>query len=266
MRGTDVDWKAICQVLEGMEPERTHQGFLARSLDQLRAVVAFDHGFACMSHATALASGRYPVSPHAPCVYSVKDLSLSFWTAYCLGDKASDLLINRDPTRLLFTALPRVLPVDWARAAGSSDVRPLLARNGTRYAVTICNDVDTSGWGFRISLYRGNGTPFSERDCAMLRALYPHFHNLYQALTDPGGWSEVRVRRIACSAGLSKREVEVALLLSRRLSSSEIAERLFISRHTVEKHLEHIYGKLRAEGRSEARGLLTGDGPAPLAR
>ena len=68
-----------------------------------------------------------------------------------------------------------------------------------------------------------------------------------------------RVQDAAAAAGLSRREQDVAVLLSRRLSIREIADRLFISRHTVEKHMQHIYWKLNAGGKADVRRLLLGD-------
>ena len=57
-------------------------------------------------------------------------------------------------------------------------------------------------------------------------------------------------------ADLSPREIEIAVLLARRLSTAEIADQLFISPRTVSKHLEHIYMKLRASRRSDVRQIL----------
>jgi DNA-binding CsgD family transcriptional regulator len=57
-------------------------------------------------------------------------------------------------------------------------------------------------------------------------------------------------------ADLSPREIEIAQLLTHRLSTAEIADRLFISPKTVSKHLEHIYLKLNATRRSDARRIL----------
>ena len=57
-------------------------------------------------------------------------------------------------------------------------------------------------------------------------------------------------------AGLSRRESEIAALLTQRLSTAEIADQLFISPKTVSKHLEHIYLKLNASRRSDARRIL----------
>jgi HD-GYP domain-containing protein (c-di-GMP phosphodiesterase class II) len=53
-------------------------------------------------------------------------------------------------------------------------------------------------------------------------------------------------------AGLSDREVEVLRLISRGLRSREVAEQLFISRKTVEHHIEHIYAKIGVRTRPAA--------------
>jgi DNA-binding CsgD family transcriptional regulator len=59
------------------------------------------------------------------------------------------------------------------------------------------------------------------------------------------------MRLDATRLGLTRREHEIALLLSERLSMSEIADRLFISRRTAEKHAENIYGKFGIRKKQE---------------
>jgi DNA-binding NarL/FixJ family response regulator len=51
---------------------------------------------------------------------------------------------------------------------------------------------------------------------------------------------------------LSAREVEVLLLLDERLATDEIAQRLFISEHTVRSHVKSLLKKLGVSSRREA--------------
>lgn len=61
---------------------------------------------------------------------------------------------------------------------------------------------------------------------------------------------------------LSQRETEILLQVADGLTNREIAEKLFISRYTVECHVKHIYRKLavssrvRAVSEARSRGLL----------
>lgn len=67
-----------------------------------------------------------------------------------------------------------------------------------------------------------------------------------------------RLRNYAASApapsrgawdSLTRAERQVASLIAEGLSNREVAERLVISRHTVESHLKHIFAKLRISSR-----------------
>lgn len=63
-------------------------------------------------------------------------------------------------------------------------------------------------------------------------------------------------------AGLSPREIEVLRLVAADLNSQVIAERLFVSEHTVHRHIANIFRKLSVSSRAAAvakaarRGLL----------
>ena len=52
--------------------------------------------------------------------------------------------------------------------------------------------------------------------------------------------------------GLTVREVEVLLLIARGLSNPEIADALYISRHTIKTHINRIFAKTSSATRAEA--------------
>ena len=62
---------------------------------------------------------------------------------------------------------------------------------------------------------------------------------------------------------LSRKEVEVAILVAQGNTNKAIATQLFNSERTIDNHVQHIYNKLNIDSRAELalwvqeRGLLT---------
>lgn len=65
----------------------------------------------------------------------------------------------------------------------------------------------------------------------------------------------------AATGVLTRREREIAELVASGLSNREIATRLFISKRTVDAHVEHIFGKLEISSRVQLTVLLQDQSP-----
>jgi non-specific serine/threonine protein kinase len=74
------------------------------------------------------------------------------------------------------------------------------------------------------------------------------------------GLFEPNQRRVAHAAaaghGLSRRELQVATLVSEGHTNREIGKRLFISERTVDNHVEHILEKLQFRSRAQIGAWL----------
>ncbi|HEY1514544.1 MAG TPA: helix-turn-helix transcriptional regulator [Gaiellaceae bacterium] len=92
---------------------------------------------------------------------------------------------------------------------------------------------------------RAGDKDFAERDRDILQLLRPFLVALHERFDAPGP------ERTNCD-GLTDREVEVLGWVARGKTNHEIAALLVVSPHTIRKHLEHCYEKLRVHTRTAA--------------
>ena len=59
---------------------------------------------------------------------------------------------------------------------------------------------------------------------------------------------------------LTRREKEIAALVAAGLGNREIAARLFLSKRTVDSHMEHIFTKLGFSSRTQLASWVLGQG------
>jgi DNA-binding CsgD family transcriptional regulator len=58
-------------------------------------------------------------------------------------------------------------------------------------------------------------------------------------------------------AAMTKSELAVAQLVANGLTNREVADRLFVSPHTVSTHLRHVFAKLEVNSRVDLTRLTT---------
>lgn len=105
-------------------------------------------------------------------------------------------------------------------------------------------------------------TDYTDRERTLLAILRPHLAQIHIN-------AESR-RRVGGSWGLTPREAEVLGWVARGKTNAEIAAALFISPHTVRKHLENLFEKLgvrtRTAAAAHARAALTTKDELPGSR
>lgn len=101
------------------------------------------------------------------------------------------------------------------------------------------------------TLHRAGGD-FTVRDRALLEAVSPHLRAAWERTAAP---RPPAAAELATALPITAREAEVLEQLAAGLTNDGIAQRLGISRHTVVRHVEHIYAKLGVNTRVGAAGV-----------
>lgn len=243
-----ISWKQIATALEAIEDGGTPEGVFARAVEQLNLLAPSDQGVAVPN--MNLDEIRQRVGRPNPQMFTL-NAPPGYWDDYVEYYEALDPRQNKD----YYMAHSGVVTVDQISLYKTEFGHDFLRRYGVRHCLCLSNLAQTGGTGFLLCLHRGNGT-FTETEVEAASALFPHIQKLSRLATGPAGQRASVARVAAAAAGLSAREQDVAVLLAERLSIREIADRLFISRHTVAKHMQHIYWKLKADGKADVRRLL----------
>jgi ATP/maltotriose-dependent transcriptional regulator MalT len=157
--------------------------------------------------------------------------------AHCGG------IVGRDPELLAHAAASHHDP--WARASAAEDLGAvLIARNNPDGAVTHLDDA-----------LGGYGRASAERDLARirrrLRKLGIRRRNRAPAGRPAAGWGS-----------LTETERVTVTLVAEGLTNHQVADRMYVSTHTVAFHLKQVFRKLGIGSRVELARMVATDPPA----
>lgn len=154
--------------------------------------------------------------------------------------------------------------VEWFRCRRSEYACDFMLPQGIGRSLYLFIPVYSRNGVDALVIHRERAHRFTSREVAILRTLQRHLQNGYHLLRqiERNRREQFHFAELARkSSRLSVREAEIASLLCRRLTAPQIAERLGISRRTVECHAAHIYRKLDLTDRSALISLLSKAGP-----
>ncbi len=196
-------------------------------------------------------------------------LALDLWEVPALTMARADIE-SRDPERL--TAAENVLR-ESRQFASSRNSKRLLLRVGALEAFLHLarEEPERATATLRDTVLLGERGGARREILDIAPALYPQIRQLAESGLARGYlegmlacYSPLEQLLLPAEAGqnsaelagvLTYREVEVLLLVERRLSNQQIAQRLYVSPHTVKKHTVNIYRKLDVKNRREAVAL-----------
>jgi DNA-binding CsgD family transcriptional regulator len=246
-----VAWKQISAAVEAIEAAGTPEAVFRCAIEQLERLAPFAHAVA-VPNMNAEEIRQRVGRPNGQMI--TMNSPSGYWESYIRYYEALDPY----QTAAHYLGWSGVRTCDPSSQYETEFGRDFLRAYGVRHILCLNNLALRQGKGFFVGLYRDSRVPFSDREVGAVSALFPHIHNLSLMTLNP----EARMSRAlaaATAAGLSRRERDVAILISQRMSIKEIAVRLSISPNTVEKHMQHIYWKLDACGKADVRRLLLGE-------
>ncbi|HEX3194676.1 MAG TPA: response regulator transcription factor [Streptosporangiaceae bacterium] len=240
VRASDQDLRALVGIVSADRPDLAAEGLppslLADLMGQIRCDALTLDGWD---------SGRQTCwfSQHNPAGIGYAAFDQVFWENYWDCQPCSYAARTGDLRSVIKTA-DFYSARQWHSTGMHSDYyRPL----GLEHSLMLCLPralPPTAGPGqyVRLTLNRGPGPDFSERDRAVLALLGPH---LDQAYLDAE-------RRRHPVPRLTPRQTDLLRLLAAGHTNTQIARRLGISEATVRTHLEHIYDRLQVSSRTAA--------------
>lgn len=171
------------------------------------------------------------------------------WIIDAIGDRlrlydldGNVLLESREMMNLLSYVLPNSSLSDRLDAMARRVIRAAVG-NGRAIELEPEEIVQTAQGRFRIRSVWTPGGVLHRQKCLLL-------------VVHPLDGMQVDLDDLVHHFGFTRREAEVALLLSRRKSNREIARTLVISEHTARHHTEHVMAKLGVHSRREVRDRL----------
>lgn len=142
--------------------------------------------------------------------------------------------------------------IDWSQLSQSdSFVREHLRPQNIRYSTGIYLPDLYGVPRVLFCLDRTSGANYSRDELNTLDLLQKHLSNLYQNFFAESPTTQCAFTHATSEKSLTPRECDILMLLMQGLSSQQIADKIFISKATVIKHISHIYQKLHVNSRAE---------------
>ncbi len=239
-----VPWPKVHEYLLYVISCHTMSEFIRAASAEVQTLIPFDAACGISATSDARSLGGSGMGEHMCALYDQYYIT------------KNPCLLNGDTKRLDWNFLLSAKVMDWRKHTNLEFATDFMLANG------ICKSLThvLSDQRITLAIHRSRLSPdFSDAEGdtlgvidEYLNALLPHFEHGRES-TDPACSTQGIKDRFG---SLSRREAEVSSLVARRFNTSEIAACLFISRRTVERHLDNIFDKMDVRSREQLRRRL----------
>lgn len=139
---------------------------------------------------------------------------------------------------------------DWENKPSDEFIKEYIKPQGLSYSMGFGLHNDESLTVTSCSLDRTKHQKFTLTEMSILGILLPHLNNMYKNLLALQSANKDN-KNTEVSLPLTKREKEIAELLRKGMTPSNISKKLFLSLPTIYKHIANIHEKLNVSNRQE---------------
>lgn len=247
-RVQEADLRVLLDVVADHDDSPADQALPDAVLERVAALISCDHvSFTDFDSVGGVFFAGQDYAADGPCADDDDEVFLRhYWDSVPCSypERSGDL-------RSVLRISDHLTPRQWHASAMYQEY---FSPAGLEHEIMMCLPTP-AGRNRRLILFRGPGRDFDDRDRLLLTLLRPHLKELYQQ----------RERARDDRPDLTPRQWELLRLVAAGQSTTDIADRLFVSVSTVRKHLENVFARLDVTSRTAAVARAFPVGGQPLA-
>ena len=248
-KGQGIPWKKIYHVVLACGNTHEPRAFAIQTLLELKEICPFDQGLIFFVDGSGQIINHY-----------LLDIEETWGNAYREYFAKDDAHIAQLKHIREVPDQPYIRVTEWAKEPqgefSTNYIHPMQLKYSLGFPL-----FDPDGLPrlvFALDRLKRRGTNFSAGEVAAVTAAVRQLNNLYKNFFYQPTQNQALGQIDWDSVGLTPREIEVASLLCRGVSPSNISKSLFVSQSTTHKHIAHIYNKMQVSSRQQLLVKLLG--------
>lgn len=237
----DVRWKNIYDFIFKCGKTHNPRSFAIEILKNIGRLCSFDQGLVFFIDGNRNISGQY--------LMNIEKSWTSMYIGYYANTENKRFSYNKDikedPNKITLNVL------DWENESSTEFIPNYIRPRGLKYSCGFGLFDLYGNYRTIISLDRVERKDFSHDELMNLYLAIPLLNNLHKNFYYRGSSLNAITQATREASSLTAREAEIANLLCKGISPTNISHTLHIAPSTTNKHISHIYEKLQVSSQQE---------------